>query len=71
MVAKTIKKKKNPKIVKKELLNLLRERDTVEEREFNIHNIMEQGEDIDIIKHYEDLIKTGNKKTIRYEAIQG
>ena len=71
MVAKTIKKKKNPKIVKKELLNLLRERDIVEEREFNIHNIMEQGEDIDIIKHYEDLIKTGNKKTIRYEAIQG
>ena len=49
MVAKTIIRKKNPEIVKEELLNLLRESDTVEERGFNKHNIIDQGEVIDKI----------------------
>ena len=38
---------------------------------FNIHNIIVQREAVDIIKHYEEIIKTRNKATIRYEAIQG
>ena len=53
MMAKIITRKKNPKIVKEKLLNSLRESDTVEEQEFNMHNIINQGEAIDIIKHYE------------------
>ena len=43
----------------------------MEERELNIHNIIEQTEAIDIIKYYEEIIKTRNKKTIQYEAMQG
>ena len=70
MVARTITRKKNPKeeeiveeeIVEEELLTLLRESDTVEELEFNIRTIIDQGEAIDIIKHYEEIIKTENKK---------
>ena len=54
MVAKTIARKKNPKIRKEELLNLLRQGDTVEQREFNIQNIIAQREAIDIIKRYEE-----------------
>ena len=41
------------------------ESDTVKEREFNIQNIIEHREVIDIINSYEQI-----KKTIRYEAIQ-
>ena len=52
MVAKTITRKKNPKIVKEELLNLLKGSDTVKDRKFNIHNIIDQKEIIDIIKRY-------------------
>ena len=44
MVAKTIARKKNPKIVKEELLNSLRKNDTVKEPEFNIQNIIDQRE---------------------------
>ena len=54
MVAKIITKKKNPEIVKQELLK------------FNIQNITDQRQAIDIIKYYEEIIKT-----IRYEVIQG
>ena len=50
MVAKTMTRKKNPEIVKDELLNSLRVSNTVEEREFNIQNIIDQREAIDIIK---------------------
>ena len=57
MVAKTIARKKNPKIRKEELLNLLRQGDTVEQREFNIQNIIAQREAIDIIKRYEEEYK--------------
>ena len=44
MVTKTITSKKNLNIVKEKSINSLRESDTVEEREFNIHNIIDQGE---------------------------
>ena len=71
MVGKTITGKKNIEIVKEELWNSLRKSDTAEEQEFNIQNIINQREDIDIMKHYEEIIKTGNKKTIRYETKQG
>ena len=47
---------------KEELSNSLKESDTVEKREFNIHNIIDQGEAIDRIKYYKEIIKTGNKK---------
>ena len=71
MVAKTIKRKKNTEKVKKELLNSLKESDTVKERDFNIQKFIDQRETGNIIKHYEEIIKIGNKKTIRYEVIQG
>ena len=71
MVGKTITGKKNIEIVKEELRNSLRKSDTAEEQEFNIQNIINQREAIDIMKHYEEIIKTGNKKTIRYETKQG
>ena len=38
------------------------ESDTEEELEFNIHNIIDLKEAIDIIIHYEEIIKKGNKK---------
>ena len=56
---KTIARKKT---VKEDLLNLLRKSDTVDERDCNIQNIIDKREAIKIIKHYEDIIKTGNKK---------
>ena len=61
MVAKTIIRKKNLEIVKEEFINLLRENDTVEKQEFNIQNIVDEIEAIDIIMHYEENMKTGNK----------
>ena len=57
MVAKIITRKKNPEIVKEELLNSLEQSDTVEEREFNMQNLINQGEAIDIIKRYEEIRK--------------
>ena len=71
MVAKAISWKKNPEIVKKELLKSLRESHTVEELELNIQNIIDQRETMDIIKSYEEIVKTGNKKTRRFETRQG
>ena len=55
-------KNEKSKTVKEGLLNSLRESDIVEEREFNLHKIIDQREAIDIIKHNEEIIKTGNKK---------
>ena len=55
MVAETNIKSKSLKTVKEELLNLLRESDTMEEEEFNIQNIIDQREAVDIIKRYEDI----------------
>ena len=57
MVAKTMTRKKNPEIVKDELLNSLRVSNTVEEREFNIQNIIDQREAIDIIKRCQETIR--------------
>ena len=71
MVVKTAKRKKNTKTVKEDLLNLLRESDTVQESNFNIPNTIDKREVIERIKHYNEIIKTGNKTTIRYESIQG
>ena len=70
MVAETIKRKKNTDTVKEELLNSLRESDTVEESDFDIKNIVDQRELIGKIKHYDEIIKTGNKNNIRYESIK-
>ena len=53
MVAKITTKKKNPEIVKQELLK------------FNMQDIIDQRQAIDIIKHDEEIIKT-----IRYEVMQ-
>ena len=64
MVAKTITRKKNIETVKEKILNSLRKSDTVEERYFNIQNMINQREVIEAIKHYEDIIKIGNKKNI-------
>ena len=65
MVAKTIKRKKNIETVKEELLNSLRESDTVGQSYFDIQNIIDQQETIERIKHYHEIIKTGNKKDMR------
>ena len=54
-----------------ELLNSLRESDTVQESDFNIKNIIDQQEAIKRTKHYDVTIKTENKNNIRYESIQG
>ena len=54
-----------------ELLNSLRESDTVQESDFNIKNIIDQQEAIKRTKHYDVTIKTENKNNIRYESTQG
>ena len=48
--------------MKEELLNSLRESDTVEEREFSIKNVIRQREATNLFKGYEELINTGNNK---------
>ena len=68
MVAKTIKRKKNTETVKKKLLKLVKENDTVEGSYFDIKSIVGQNEAINKIKHYKE-IKTGNKDTIRDGSI--
>ena len=45
--------------------------DTVEESDFDVKNFVDQREAINKIKHYDEVIKTGNKNTVRYEKIQG
>ena len=47
--------------MEEKLLNLSKESDTVKELEFDIQNIIDQREAIDIIKHYKEIIKTRNK----------
>ena len=54
---------KNPPKLKEELLNFLKESDVVEQQEFKLHNIIDQIESIDIIKHYQEIIMTGNEKS--------
>ena len=47
----------------------MRESDT--EREFNIQKVIDQRKAIDIIKRYEEIIRTRNKKAITLVVIQG
>ena len=47
----------------------MRESDT--EREFNIQKIIDQRKAIDIIKRYEEIIRTRDKKAITLVVIQG
>ena len=44
MVAKTSKRERNTETMKKKLLKLLKENDTVEEKDFDIKNIVDQRE---------------------------
>lgn len=60
------KRKKDPEIVKEELLNLLSKSDTVEEKEFSMQNIIDQREAVNIVKPYKEIMKT-----IRCQAIRG
>ena len=60
------KRKKDPEIVKEELLNLLSKSDTVEEKEFSMQNIIDQREAVNIVKPYKEIMKT-----IRCQGIRG
>ena len=51
MIVKTFTRKENTEVVKERLINSMSKSDTLKERELNIHNIIDQGEAIDIIKH--------------------
>ena len=63
MVAKkNYKDEKNTGTEEGELLNPLRQSDTVGEKDFNIQNIIDQWEAIATIKHFEEIPKTGNEK---------
>ena len=57
--------------MKEQLLKLLKENHTVEDSDFDIKSIADQKEAISKIKHYNEIIKAGNKDTIRHESIQG
>ena len=57
--------------MKEELLKSLKENHTLEESDFNIKSIADQKEEISKIKHYNEIIKAGNKDTIKHESIQG
>ena len=71
VVEKTIKRKKNTKAVKEELLKSLKLNDTVKESGSDIKNIVDQKETINKIKHYDKITKAGNKNMIRHDSIQG
>ena len=57
--------------MKEELLKSFKENHTLEESDFNIKSIADQKEAISKIKHYNEIIKAGNKDTIKHESIQG
>ena len=57
--------------MKEKLLKSLKENHTLEESDFNIKSIADQKEEISKIKHYNEIIKAGNKDTIKHESIQG
>ena len=56
--------------MKEELLKSLKENDAFKESDVDIKNIVDQKEAINKIKHYDEVIRKGNKNTIRYESIQ-
>ena len=62
-------KEKNHETTKEELLTSSRENDT--EIEFNMTRITNPREAINVINHYEEIMKTQDKKIIEYIAIQG
>ena len=59
---KPLQVRKTPQNSEGELLNLLKESDAVKEQEFSMKNIIDQRKVIGIIKRYEEVITTGNKK---------
>ena len=68
MVSKSITKEKTNETTKRELVNSLQENDDVEEQGLNetANNVSNSQETILIIRRYKDIIKTQNKKAIRY-----
>ena len=66
MELKRIARKKTNESIKRELLNSLQEND-VEEQVLNetTNNVTKYLEAIQLINHYEDIIKTQNKKSNR------
>ena len=73
MVSKSINAEKTSETIKQELPNSLQENDNVEEQELNetANNINNSQEAIVIICCYEDIIKTQDKKAIRYIGKHG
>ena len=73
MVSKSKTKKKTNESIKRELLNSLKENNDVEEQGLNktVNNVNNSQEAIVIIRRYEDIIKTQNKKAVGYIAKQG
>ena len=66
MVSKSKTKKKTNESIKRELLNSLKENDDAEEHGFSktANNVNNSQEAIVIIRRYEEIIKTQNKKAI-------
>ena len=73
MVLKSKTKKKTNKSKKPELLNLLKENDDFEDKGVNetVKSVNNSQEAIVLIRRNEDIIKTQNKKAIRYIAKKG
>ena len=67
MVSKSKTKKKTNKSIKRKLLNSLKENKDVQEQELNetVNRLKNSKDAIVIIHHYEDIIKTQNKKSRR------
>ena len=68
MVLKVIAKKNTYRSRKKELLNSLQENDDVEEQGLKetANNVKNSQEAMLIIHRYKDILKTQNKKSVRY-----
>ena len=73
MVPKSKTKKRTNESIKRELLNLLKGNDDVEEQGLNTkaNNVKNFQETIALIYRYEKIIKTQNKKAIRYTGKLG
>ena len=72
MVSKSKAKKKTNESIKRKLLNSLKENKDVEEQELNetVNRVNNSQDAILITHHYEDIIKTQNKKAGGYIAKQ-
>ena len=73
MVLKSETKKKTNESIKRQPLNALKENDDIEEQGLDetVNNVSNSQEAIVIIRRYEEIIKTQNKKSIRYSSKQG